>query len=120
MPRLTAFVPCDKARAVLTPSRSKLLAAAAALVTILVVLIWWGRNVGHLEGCSPDRFDFGTVDAGSTLEFSARLLTTDPKSLWERLGIRLAGWLPNPWQPRVRQWFTPSRPPVPFVPVDLK
>ena len=109
MLRLTACRPCDDARAMLTRGRAKLLAASTVLLAILVTLVWWGQHVAHVEGCGPDEFDFGTMDAGSTLEFSAQFLTTDPRGLWERLGIRLAGWLPNAWQPAVRQWFTAVR-----------
>ena len=66
----------------------------------------------------PDAFDFGTVDAGATVEFSARFLTTR-RGLMEQLGERLAGLAPPGWRPTVRKWFTPARAAAPFVPVDL-
>ncbi len=80
----------------------------------------WTRRGATVEDCSPDKFDFGTVDAGSTLEFSAQFLAHDPKGPWERLGLRLASWSPKPWQSKLRGWFAPPRPTVPFAPVDLK
>ncbi len=87
---------------------------------ICMALVWWAGRGPNVEACSPDEFDFGAVDAGSTVEFSARFLAHDSKGAWERLGTRLTGWSPKSWQPRLRQWFTPSHPAAPFVPVDLK
>jgi hypothetical protein len=105
---------------VVTRRLSSLSAALLFLLVIVVALVWGARRGAKVEGCSPDEFDFGTVDAGSTLEFSARLLAKDSRGPLERLGIRLADWSPRSWEPKLRQWFAPPRPTVPFVPVDLK
>jgi len=75
-----------------------------AFLLMALALLLWVKFGPEYEACWPDYFDFGTLDAGSTRECSARFLTIDQKGMLERMGERIANWCPKTWEPALRRW----------------
>jgi hypothetical protein len=89
-----------------------------AFVLLTLTLLLWGKFGPEYESCSPDYYDFGTLHVGSTLECSARLLTIEQKSRWQRIVERIATWAPRSLQPMLRSW-TPQQRKEDFPAIDL-
>lgn len=98
--------------------RRTLVIAMFAGAAALVAGIWiWNRWAIVQEGTTPDRLNLGTVRTGSTMEVSARFLTTRGKSPWTALHLWLRDKLPGSWS-SVLSAFDPrkAQTPAPQLP----
>src|SRR5215471_12685363 len=80
-----------------------------AALAVLFLVLWFSNRVTVIhEKAAPDRFDLGTVVAGSNLEVSARLLTSANKHPFDVVFERLVRPMPSTWHAALWTWH-PSR-----------
>src|SRR5207249_11553913 len=86
--------------------RSHRIKCAAALCLVVGFgLVWfWLRNASVREDSMPDHLNLGSVYAGSTIELSARFLTSARKPRIDALFESLVGRCPSTWQPVLSRW----------------
>lgn len=78
--------------------RRGLMIAGAIWLTVVMAFVLWNQFGYVVEETLPDGYDFGKVYQGSTLEFSARFLTSAKKHPLDEVFERVQGALPSSWR----------------------
>jgi hypothetical protein len=80
-------------------TRKTLVVVLATLIAVPLLLWLWNRTVLIQEETAPDFYQLGHVDAGSTVEFSARFLVSARDHPFDAFFNRVLEQLPQAWEP---------------------
>jgi hypothetical protein len=75
-----------------------LLGLAMFCLALLISFLLWNQFGSVVEETLPDRYDFGRVHQGATVEFSARFLTSAKKHPVDELFEKIQAQLPEAWR----------------------
>jgi len=80
-------------------TRKSLVVVLSTMVALPLALWLWNRTALIQEQTAPDYYQLGHVDAGSTVEFSARFLVSSREHPFDALFNRVLERLPQAWEP---------------------